>query len=183
LPCTWRQAPRPAPPAAPGSPHSSWGRFSTWPATVFRTGTSARAGSRSAAASRASSSSPRGEARSIRRQLALRRAPRLTSSTSFRSCARAEESSSTTTAGTARAGSRQACSSCSPPRFSPHSARHGAETRFEIERNRLGGSSHKSSVSHHGVTDESRDFVGSNSRTHNTVATGAAAARQHPGEP
>jgi hypothetical protein len=76
----------------------------------------------SAVASRASSSSPRDEARSIPRHSALQRAPRPTSSTSFRSCARAEGNSSTTGAGTARVGSQQACSSCSPPRSSPHSA-------------------------------------------------------------
>ena len=54
---------------------------------------------------------------------ALRRVPRPTLSTFFHSCAHAEENSSTKTAGTARVHSRQACSSCSPPRSSPHSAR------------------------------------------------------------
>jgi hypothetical protein len=133
LPSTWRQALRLGPPAARGLRHSYWGRFSTSRATAFRTETSTRVGSRSAAVSRASSSSRRGEARSIRRQLALQRAPCRTSSTSFRSCARVVGNSSTTTAGTARVGSRQACSSCSPARFSPHSARHGVEPLFELE--------------------------------------------------
>jgi len=53
--------------------------------------------------------------------LALQRAPRLTSNTSFPSCARVARRSSTTTVGTAPVHSRRGCNSCSPSRFSRHS--------------------------------------------------------------
>ena len=127
MPCTWRQALLLAPPAARGLRLSFWGQFCTSPATAFRTRTSTHVGSRSAAVSRASCFLPHGEARSIRRHLAPQQARRPTSSTSFRSCARAKESLPLPRLAPLRPRSRHACSSCSPSHFSPHSARRGTE--------------------------------------------------------
>jgi hypothetical protein len=122
---TWPRALPPARRAGPDLRRSFWGRSSTSRATACRTRTSARAASRSQAAWEGSLSSPRGEARSIRRRSELRRAPPPISSTSSRFCARVAGSSfMTVSAGTARGGSRRTCS-CGwrwelSPRSSPH---------------------------------------------------------------
>ncbi len=91
--------------------------------------TSARVASRPAAVSRRCFSSPPGEDHWIRRRLAARRVPRLTSSMSSRCCVREEESCFTiASAGTARGVSRHTCNSYWPSGFSAHSWLHGART-------------------------------------------------------
>ena len=108
-----RAAPLPARRAGRDSRRSFSARCSTSRVIACRTRTSARVASRSGAVARASSSSPRDEARSIRRRLAPRRASAPDLEHVLPSYVRADGSSFTTaSAGTVRGASRSSCSLC-----------------------------------------------------------------------